>query len=314
MFLRIALLLALATVASAGIGGKSTVVARAKYTVIDDPDGFGYIIKLDGSDSDRECANAGWFVLLDGEYVKITYRMFADYEVGEHTATYKFRLTIWDPELEERIDHDYVTVRIEGTITKPPKGSKVKADADITKVKETENGWDISLTGQDSLNCEEYFWEYKPRKGHYKAIGERETFKYEVLKPGKYKFKLICISHSLGKKDKDTTWVKISKCKAPKFPKNKDCKKRKNGKKCGDPCKRVDVKAKADVVDVPRNVKGEFTIMLTANASRDCGKYQWERIIKGKPNEMLGNEMTQEYVVDKKGMYKFKVTCTNRKC
>ena len=35
------------------------------------------------------------------------------------------------------------------------------ADADITQVTEVKNGYQIKLTGEDSLNCEVYVWEYK---------------------------------------------------------------------------------------------------------------------------------------------------------
>ena len=37
----------------------------------------------------------------------------------------------------------------------------VFADADITKVVETKNGYEISLSGEDSKNCDDYVWEYK---------------------------------------------------------------------------------------------------------------------------------------------------------
>ena len=38
---------------------------------------------------------------------------------------------------------------------------KAFADADVVKVTETKNGWEIKVTGEDSKNCDDYIWEYK---------------------------------------------------------------------------------------------------------------------------------------------------------
>ncbi len=38
---------------------------------------------------------------------------------------------------------------------------KLFADADILKVTETKNGYEIKLSGDDSKNCDDYVWEYK---------------------------------------------------------------------------------------------------------------------------------------------------------
>ena len=35
------------------------------------------------------------------------------------------------------------------------------ADADIIKVNEVKNGYEIKLTGEDSKHCDDYVWQYK---------------------------------------------------------------------------------------------------------------------------------------------------------
>ena len=49
-----------------------------------------------------------------GTYVKVADRMYAKYFVGDRARTYKFKLTIWDPETKERVDFEYVFVEING--------------------------------------------------------------------------------------------------------------------------------------------------------------------------------------------------------
>jgi len=333
MILKALCLVAVATVVSAGVGGKSTVKAVAKASKSKTED--GYLIQLDGGDSERECANARWYVRVGGVYVKVKDRMFAKYPVSDKPKTYKFKLLIWDPETSARKDEDYVYVEINGgngkkddekekkgnKKLKKDKSDKLFADADILKVTETKNGYEIKLSGDDSKNCDDYVWEYKTKQG-YVAISQRENTKYEVEKEGKHKFRLICANDNIEEVDMDVTYVKIFDCKDPKFPNPDDnqggddddddvCKK--SNKKHCDPCKGVKCKAVATVKDVNK-VGNKYEIVLTAEGSKDCKKYEWERLRGNVDNENLGYGVQKKYTVSMRGEYKFRVTCYNNKC
>jgi len=356
MFVKALCLVAVATAVYAGEGGKPTLKAVAKASKEKEDDGFR--IYLDGSNSDRECANARWEIRVGGVYVKIADRMFAKYFVGDKPKTYKFRLTIWDPEDNDRIEYDFVFVEINGgggnggdsgdddsksskSKFSKEKGDKLFADADIIKVTELNNGYEIKLTGEDSKNCDEYVWEYKGKNG-YEAFSTKENTKFEVDLEGKHKFRLICLDDDSNKVDIDYTWVNIYECKDPKFPSPDDgqggnggnsggnggnsggnggnsggnggnsdggC-----GKKHCDPCKGVNAKARAEVKNV-KEVSGGYELTLTAEGSEDCKTYEWERLFNNnKPNENLGFGETKKYTVGSKGEFKFRVTCYNNKC
>ena len=41
------------------------------------------------------------------------------------------------------------------------------ADADITKVTEVKNGWEVNLSAADSRHCDDYTWQYKWYVGYF---------------------------------------------------------------------------------------------------------------------------------------------------
>jgi len=328
MLMKALVLVAVATVVYGQALPDVKAVAKASKEKREDD----FRIDLDGGDSERECANARWEIKTGGKWVRVSERMYAKYFVAQKPKTYRFRLTIWDPKNKDRIDYDFVNVDIMGG--KPDNGDDdpdkcpekkcgykpspdVYADADILKVTETKNGYEIKLSGEDGKRCQDYLWEYKSKDG-YIAIGTKMNMKYEVDKHGKHKFRLTCINNQFKEVDVDSTWVEIFKCKDPRYPDPEDNKgpepdKCDNGKKHCDCCKGVNAKAKAEITDVKK--KGsDYVIYLSAKNSQDCKSYEWERVRDKFDNEYIGEGVDQTYKVDKKGAYKFRVTCYNKKC
>merc|ERR550532_566920 len=202
--LKALVLVAVATVVYGQALPDVKAVAKASKEKRDDD----FRIDLDGGDSERECANARWEIKTGGKWVRVSERMYAKYFVAQKSKTYRFRLTIWDPKNKDRKDYDFVNVDIMGG--KPDNG-----DADILKVTETKNGYEIKLSGEDGKRCQDYVWEYKSKDG-YIAIGTKMNMKYEVDKHGKHKFRVTCINNQFKEVDVDTTWVEIYKCKDPR--------------------------------------------------------------------------------------------------
>ena len=302
MFVRTLVLVAFATVAQAGPYGKPTLKAVAKANVVPDDDGVGFQINLDGTDSDRKCANGRWEIIECDDTVKIIRkRLLAHYDTPDIKRTYTFKLVLWDPDIPERTDSDTVSVTVPGKNVPqlPIQMSNVPgvADADVVKVEETENGYMVFLTGMESKNCEDYTWEYKTSDG-YVAFGANVNATYEVFRPGKHKFRLTCIHENNCAKYKDVTFVRVFKCRKPKYPR----------------CEGKYPEARAIMSKCEEN-DGKTIVSLTAANSENCDTYSWWRIRKNQANEFLGTGMTKEYPVNNpKVEMKFKLKCHSNAC
>jgi len=290
MFLRIVLLVTFVTITEAGPYGKPTLNAVAEGSYEAGDDGEGYQISLDGSKSARTCANAKW-ELVSGPnnptvLAGLSDRIVAEHDVPAENGTYTFMLTIYDPEIPDRMDTDNLTI----TINVNDPCTHFTPTAKITKESQTKYGdeTEIKLNAHSSEYCDTYEWHLITADGE-QSLGTDPVLTHRTTAFGEFEFKLTCINSTCGSEDTDHECVTVE-----------------------DPCAAIDPRAMPSITNVAAN-DGEYTFTLSASQSTDCDSFEWFHV-RESGDILIGPNVIETFTVSQPGPNEFKLICKNAQC